>query len=288
MGRDKSLDWLVEQYANSRDAGQGTIKQLGYTVARFGDWLGRPPIIGDLGEPAINAWIRAMVDDGGLSIETIRSKRRHLVMLRRLAYERGWMRTLGTVRPVKPAARVPVAWSQDEIAALLAAAATKTSRLKRHRAVRWCDFWRAFILTGYYSGLRFGDLLRLKFDALATDGTAIVIQHKTGRPVVLRLPPDCLESIRAIRKPERARIFGDLVFYKTIQEEFRWLVRESKVGGSIKRLRASGATWVEAHNPGAAMAFLGHRTPGLAYAHYCDPRFIQQNKPIPPQLPPAG
>lgn len=250
----------------------------------FARWLGHEPTLKELTEATVNAWVRSMTDAGKLSPETIRSKRRHIVGLRRFAYERGWMRTLGTIRPVKQAARIPVAWSHGELAALLHIAALKTKRLARHRPVAWCAFWRAFILVGYYSGLRLGDMIRLRFDAIGPDGTCVMLQGKTGNPVTFNLPEDAMAALAAIRHPERARIFGDLLCRRTIQDEFRWLTREAKIGGSIKRLRASGATWVEATVPGSAMAFLGHRTPGLAHAHYCDPRYIQQNKPRPPQL----
>lgn len=32
------------------------------------------------------------------------------------------------------------------------------------------------------------------------------------------------------------------------------------------------------------MAHLGHRTPGLAYKHYVDPRLLEQDRPAPPVL----
>lgn len=290
MATPRTLAWLIDQYAQSRDAGKGTINQLRYSTGIFAKWLGYEPTLRDLADSTVNAWVRDLTDKGTRSPETVRSKRRHIVMLRRFAYERGWMKNLGTVRPVKPIQRVPVAWSQDELAALLNTAGQKTKRLLRHRPVAWSAFWRAFILTGYYSGMRFGDMLRLRFDAIGPDGTAVVIQHKTKNALTFRLPDDALAAINAIRKPDRARVFGDLLCERTIQDEFRWLTREAKVGGSIKRLRSSGATWIEATTPGSAMAFLGHRTPGLAYAHYVDPRYVQGNKPQPPkiQLPPAG
>ena len=280
----RTLAWLVDQYAQARDVRPGSVSQLRYSATLFGRWLKRKPTLKDLAETQVNAWVRALLDAGTLSTETIRSKRRHLVCLRRFAYERGWMGTLGTIRPVKQAARIPVAWSQDELAALLHIAALKTQRLLRHRPVAWCAFWRAFILVGYYSGLRLGDLLKLRFEAIGQGGVCVVIQSKTGNALTFHLPEDALAAVAAIRKPERARIFGDLLCRRTIQDEFRWLTREAKIGGSIKRLRASGATWVEATVPGSAMAFLGHRTPGLAHQHYVDPRHIQQNKPRPPRL----
>jgi hypothetical protein len=34
--------------------------------------------------------------------------------------------------------------------------------------------------------------------------------------------------------------------------------------------RRTGATFVERDHPGAAMRYLGHKSPGLAYRHYVD------------------
>jgi hypothetical protein len=79
-------------------------------------------------------------------------------------------------------------------------------------------------------------------------------------------------------------LFAGLLTRRPIQVQFAKLVRGAGLQGSTKWLRRSGATWCEVHQPGSAMAFLGHRTPGLAYKHYVDPRFVQRDKPRPPKI----
>ena len=54
--------------------------------------------------------------------------------------------------------------------------------------------------------------------------------------------------------------------------------------GGTKRLRRSGATAVESVQPGGAMGYLGHQTPGLSYAYYVDPRLLGNGSPAPPPL----
>ena len=82
----------------------------------------------------------------------------------------------------------------------------------------------------------------------------------------------------------RSLVFGQLMNGKNSREFFRKVLRSKSLPGSIKWLRRTSATLLECVHPGAAKAHLGHRTHGLAYKHYVDPRLLQQNKPIPPSI----
>lgn len=277
-----TLRAVVERYSLERGIAKQTTWQLLYAVRSLETFLGREPTPADLADLPINRWLAWLVASP-ISPHTAKSKRRGIMTIWRYAAELRLCRLPERVRPVKAPREQPIAWTREELSRLLAAASLKTGTLKRFRAVKAADYWRAYILVGYYSGLRLGDLLALRFDAIEANGCATVIQAKTGMPVTCHMPPDAIRALDAIRRPAREVVFG-IMHRATIQETFRWLVRSASLKGSTKRLRSSGATWLEATNPGGAMAFLGHRTPGLAYRHYVDPRMIASRPPTPPRI----
>lgn len=279
-----SLRALAERYALEHDIRPNSAKQHAYSIASLEKYLGRVATLDDLSDDCLNLWLTWLAKQG-LAPESIRSRRRCVLTLWRAAYADRHVDTLpGRVRRVKPSNTVPVCWSQDELHRLLKVAATKTKAMQRHRAVRWCDFWLALMYLAYHSGLRMSDLLSLRCDQIAADGTLFLFQRKTGHAIQCRLPPEAMKAIRAISRPPRVRLIGDLLCRQSLQKELRFLTREAGVSGSMKWFRRTGATWCEAHAPGSAMAFLGHRTPGLAYKHYVDPRFVQKERPMPPPL----
>ena len=105
--------------------------------------------------------------------------------------------------------------------------------------------------------------------------------QKTGEVIVSQLGPDSLAAIGQFAD-KGPRLFS--VSYRGAQQAFSGLVATAGLKGSIKRLRATGATWCQVDKPGSASAYLGHRTPWLAEKHYVDPRFLRQHKPRPPRI----
>lgn len=166
---------------------------------------------------------------------------------------------------------------------LLAAADKLTGKLYSSGVSR-AAFWRAWILVAYYTGLRRSDMLRLRFEDVGADGRLFVVQHKTSNMVKCQLPGDARAAIMASVPPRRRLIFGGILGPSRLWKEFSEVVRLARLRGSTKKLRATGATWCEAKTPGSAMRFLGHKTPGLAYKHYVDPRFIDEERVSPPTL----
>ena len=58
----------------------------------------------------------------------------------------------------------------------------------------------------------------------------------------------------------------------------------SASGTAIWKQGIHDSILIELVHPGAAMALLGHRTPGLAYRHYVDARQVSRSKPTPPRI----
>jgi integrase len=269
----------LDRYAIDRGLSRGAAVVMRAGISHLEQWLARPATLADLEADVLNHWLADSVD-AGLSRYTIHSYRRYLVTLRRAAADGS---PQGRVRSVKRPRLIPRAWSPDELRRLLAACAGLVGGMARDQQTPRALFWRAFVLVAYHSGLRLGDLMALRHADLDDSGSFVIVQHKTGDILTGSLDPQALEAIAEIATGGR-RVFGDLICRRNAQEYFAKIVDLAGLHGSIKRLRATGATAVEAEHPGAAMGFLGHRTPGLAYVHYVDPRLVQAHKPRPPAI----
>lgn len=275
----------LDRYGLERDVSKGYLGQLRITLDRFRDYLGHEPTVADLIEDLANRWIASMLESGQLARQTVRTQRRNLLVLWRAMFEDRLVDVEPRrVRKVKLERSVPEAWDEAQLWALLIESQKCQGVFKRSR-VNKAAFWRAFILTAWDSGLRLGDLLALDVHQIAADGTLIVKQHKTGWPVICRLRPETMAAIEATFPPRRDRIFGQALGRDQTFKQFRALVERAAIPkGGTKRIRKSSATAVERETPGAAMLHLGHRTAGLAYAHYVDPTKLNGNKPLPPRL----
>jgi integrase len=279
-----SLRDYARTYAVTHGLAPSSVKAHTYVLNSLARHLGREPSQADLDRDTVNAWLFAELSSG-LDANTVHTRRRTLLTLWRDAFEEGWCETApARIRKIKLPQKVPNAWTLEQIRQLLATADSLKGHLKRQPLVSRCLFWRAYTLTGYYTGLRLGDLLKLRFDQIGDDGTLVVIQNKTGSPVRCVIEDEGLSAIEGILRPARARVFGDVMSKKCIQESFAIVVKRAGLRGSTKWLRSSGASWCEANTPGSAMGFLGHKTHGLAYRHYVNPQIAQSNIARPPNL----
>lgn len=102
--------------------------------------------------------------------------------------------------------------------------------------------------------------------------------------VYCQLRPATLEALRKLLAISGAKTFGDLLSRRYMQKWFTSFARKAGAPGSIKTLRKTAATWIEVQHPGSSSRFLGHKTPGLNHKHYLDPRFLDQNRPLPPEI----
>ena len=97
--------------------------------------------------------------------------------------------------------------------------------------------------------------------------------------------PETVDAIKLTFPPNRELLFPWPHCDRHFSNMFTQIVKAAGIRpGTLKWLRRASATAVEAEQPGAAMAHLGHRTPGLAYQSYVDPRQLGFNRASPPKL----
>ena len=275
------LSDFVTAYALRSDLSPGYVQQLRVTVNKFAAWLGRPARLKDLADDTVNRWLGSIA----LSRQTIATQRRNLLVLWRAAFQDELVDELPRrVRRIQVPRTLPLAWELSQLDALLAAASKLRGVFRRSR-VRRAAWWRAFVLTGWDTGLRLGDLLHLRFDAIGSDGTLAVLQRKTNSPLLCRLRPETVAAILATSPPQRELVFGGVLGRDQIFKQFKALCACAGFSGTTKGLRKSSATWVESLQPGAGKTHLGHLSDGVAAKHYIDARIVGRFRSVP--LPPA-
>jgi integrase len=234
--------------------------------------------VADICPQRINRWL----DGLACSKQTRSNYRRQACTIVRAALGPDAAYCIERIRKVKAPVPPPVAWTREEMARLLHHARQLPGNL-----MSGCPaalFFSGWVLLSYESGLRFSDALHLRSNQIR-DGRLYTIQSKTGDPLVRVLSHEC------------ARVLTELSVLSTNGTLFKWalserwlrirwarLVKEAGLTGTCKWLRRTGATLVEAANPGMASRHLGHRSPELAMKHYVDRTLLPNSCPMPPAI----
>ncbi|MFO0897599.1 MAG: hypothetical protein U0836_09275 [Pirellulales bacterium] len=257
-------------------------------VQHFDDFAGQPVRLTDLADLLVNRWLVSL-ESGRRKLRTVKGYRTTLLSLWRAAWEQELVaQPPRRVRRVKLPETIVEAWTPVEVAKL-ADVCDQAKGWFADSGIKRASFWRMFVFITWDTALRLGDVMALRRDRIADDGSFVVVQHKTGWQIQCRLRPETLALVDSTYPPARELILPWGERRECFHQHFRQLVKWAGIRpGTSKWLRRASATAVEKHYPGAAMAHLGHKTPGLAYAHYVDRLQVGHNKPMPPPLPGLG
>lgn len=266
---------FVEWYARSHEVEPGTVYQYRVTADRLDDWAGGAVFLDELDELVVSAWLR----DYATTVRpaTVRSKRAQLMALwRAAAAEHLCNPPTRRVRVARVPWTPPTAWTLSEVRQLLQAAAT----LQRWHpsGMRRAEWWDLAIRMAWDTGLRWGDLVRLRVTDVH-DGAVVVRQSKTRRPHCGRLATSTVAVLRcSLERHPREVLCPWVASRVTFTAQVRRLVSLAGIRpGTWKWLRRGGATDVEAQSPGHGHGarHLGH-APGskVAALHYVDPAVV--------------
>lgn len=231
---------------------------------------------------SVNGYIKARM--AVVSGITVRSERTILLSLWRYAYEKRmvaeWPRGVMRIKAKKPPTR---AWTIEQVRTLLDKAGEYRGHWMRSGA-NIGDWLVAWILLGYESGSRHGDIWR--FSAENLDGDVLRwTQSKTGDPLHKVLTPACVAAcLRMLEQSPDGRIVGWACKPRQAWRWWRQLCVAAGLPGTSKWLRRSGATHIELRSPGKASLHLGHRTQSLAAQAYIDWGQIREHAPQTPSL----
>lgn len=277
--KETTLAEFVDEYVSVRDLAPGSVESIRYSVKILDRWHGKPVRLCDLSDVLLNQFLTARLATS-TSVRTCRGQRGAILSLWNEAAYLKLAPPPDRIKLPRVRCQVPQAWDQPTVRRIIEAAG-ELPGLARCGVPRG-KMMRALCLTAWHSGLRPCDLITLRADQVDASGVLVTVQQKTNVPIKCTLAPEVLEAIGQTFPPMRELIFP---FGRKAVDHWWWrLKRAAGVPGSFKWFRRSAATAVESEHPGAAMRFLGHLTPGLAWKHYLDLRLINLQKPQPPSL----
>jgi integrase len=180
-----------------------------------------------------------------------------------------------------------IAWTEKEVLKLYKSVTRCNKRFQTGCPERL--YWQTFILVGYETGIRLGDLLTLTHDRVR--GNRLYITHsKTGvasAKCITKYATRCVNKMICLSTDDT--VLGWALSRKYVTIKFASLVRNAGLSGTIKYLRRSGATHCEKHQPGSASRFLGHISgQALARRNYIDWTQLSESIPRPPALMTTG
>lgn len=277
-----TLSALVTAYGREHDIKPQSAQQLEITVGLLVRWYesltGLPAGLHVLNEGYINDFLHDMRESRGWAAKTANRKRGDILTLWRFAAGRSLADPPDESRIIrfKEPERAPEAWPLDELQKFLAACDS-------FEPTRPTPGWtgrhdRAVALVMYYTAYRFTACFKLRRQDLRDDG-AILARAETQKTIcdeVRWLGPDAVAAVKAITSVD-----SELLFAWPYQKEAYWrrwkrILRHAGLSATRRdgpqKMRRSSASHLEAACPGAAQRHLGHKTAGLAYKHYVDPR----------------
>ena len=267
----RTFQFLAEKYIQSRMICPAYESQIRRVAAACGS----------ITVERVNAYLQARSTE--VSSLTVKNERGHLLTLWKFGFQtsllddmpRGVMSVKVRRQPVK-------AWTREQLQTLLRHAGTLHSRMRS--GPKKGAFLRAWVLLGYETGARLGDLMAFAECHLDEDSIAWT-QSKTGDPMVRMLSPTCRESIaHMLTMSPDGRILGWAATKRQATRIMREAVEGAGLSGTGKWLRRSGATHCEMERPGAGRLHLGHRSPALFEQAYCDWSQMRTRTPVVPEL----
>lgn len=270
-------------YSLIRDVKPGTLRQYVIVADLVERWAGGPVPLEQLDERSVSEWLRDYA--ATVKPHTVRGKKSMLLALWRAAADDGLAEepSARRVRRVRLPELVPTAWRKDEVEQLL----TYVKSLKRrHRCgLSRAAWWDLAVRCAWDSGLRWADLVALRVDAIAADGTATVVQSKTAKLSTFRLSPTTMDALRAtLAACPRALVCPWPASGETFRDQFTLIVQRAGIrAGTWKWIRRGSGTDVEMQLAGAGHRHLGN-TRQVFERSYGDPTQIGRQTPSPREL----
>jgi len=120
-----------------------------------------------------------------------------VLALWRAAYEMHFLETRpGRIRKIRVKPTVPECWTASQLVEVVQAFRSLHGQLQSDPTLRRATLWTAFVLVGYYSPLRYVDLMLLRWDQIQ-DGLIVVPMSKTGVIIACALPADASDGNRS-------------------------------------------------------------------------------------------
>lgn len=264
---------VLDDYLLTREVSDATADYYRRMVGVLCTWAGRRVPASEFTPDLVN---RLLLDKQRSGLTSWYRKSLRSAMRALLAFHEGGPLT-GKLRPVRVDPLVVQTWTPEEVLRLVVAC----DYMRREDKRRW---WQTLIAAAYYTGLSTGDLLRLRWDQVAADGTVTTVRNKTRTPVVMRVPEKWLAEMRRLPTRDDGCIWGQTMVAETFRQTFARIVKKAALRGSFKTLRKSCGTSVEEREPGRGHIALGN-TRRVFELHYLERWRLLRSPPSPSALP---
>lgn len=187
----------------------------------------------------------------------------------------GWLPQNPALRVRAPIVedRPTLPYEKEEVRALMAAC-EQMENWYAESAARARIRARALVLLLLYSGLRVSDAVKLERWRLKPDGRLLLRQMKTGHPLYVKLPPECLESLAALPKESEYFFWSGTAKLSTAvgsaRRTIECLGRMTKIAAHPHRFRDTFAVrlLLEGVDIRTVSLLLGHKSVKTTEKHY--------------------
>lgn len=241
-------------------------------------WAGCELTVETISDAAVNRGLLAM-ERQALSPSYLRGIRAGVLAVWRDAAAEGLCGPPRRIRSVRILPRRPDVWTPDEMKLLVEAGRETPGRFRTLMYQRG-PYWESLIRTAWDTGLRRRDLQRLR----KSDCRPVFnwIQHKTRKPVRLRLRKSTREAIARLERADGAPLWPLWGHPNCFIQSFASVVARADISpGPFKKIRKSAGTAAETLCPGTGHYLLGN-TRREFERHYMDA--LQFPTPQPPEL----
>jgi integrase len=244
------------------------------TFNNFERFLGRTPLLSDLTEDNI-AGVLFWTLERGRSPDTANKDAGQLLAIANFAFSKGYIESLPEVELATIPKRIPRAWLIEELELLFDSAAKEKGLIGGVRADLW---WRAVLLTCFFTGERIGAVLLISWDKVDLERGWILVpaeDRKGGREdKSFPIPAELVEAYRLIQTPYREMVFPWQYSATYIYRKYDKILERAGLPTDRKskfhRIRKSTASYYKAAG-GDATELLGHADPKTT-KRYLDPR----------------
>lgn len=271
-----NVDELVQQYLLTRSVSKKYEKALAAVCREMRDFG-----VSGFNADSLNRWLAWL--ETKWRPATVAKKKTIAGTLWRFAANRGVAEPLGELRRIKVPRHDPVALTIDELRALLAAADKLAGCFQKSTTQRRL-YWRSLYLAYWDTALRISDLRSIERNWIWPGGFVSIVQSKVQRSHLVSLRPETLAAIDELMAGRTTGPIWSVLNEQNFFKAQRKLFTAAGIRGSGKWIRRSSASYVERERPGTGWRHLGHAAPGLAERFYLDPRIVQPEPSLPPQI----
>jgi integrase len=273
---------FYDRYIAARDVTRAYAGNLRRRIKKLVANAGSESVADVFTEANLNKVLQSLAE---LSPWTVRHYRGNMLALWNAAADEGLVPypISRRIRRPKCPAQVVECFSHKEVQRILEASRTCFSYRMR-TGVHSRQYWPTLIMLAWDTGLRRGDCWRFRKSWIKPDGSAHIVQSKTGKPTAVRLHAATIAELNKIPFDQACYWSGSIHNGGRFSRQFRD-IRDAAglTHGTFKWLRRSSGSYVELEQPGAGTKHLGHSDARMFAAHY-DGKLGGHTAPMPPAL----